>query len=177
MRRKLSTTQGMSFNDWMVRMIRPLRMTLGMHSDIDEDAFQDTYLEMATDPATPEESARRRMSFMAVYRRHSRRHVSEEFMTVRPDETFFLLLAADEDEERDPEAEEACDEMARRVKSYIRKTTGGTRMRIIDMRMRGFSIRDISAAFGIPSTRVEDVIGRVVTKARRRFAGMTLKNA
>ena len=45
-----STIENLSFNDWITAVAAPLRAMLGMYSDIDEDAFQDTYLRMATDP-------------------------------------------------------------------------------------------------------------------------------
>lgn len=171
-----STIEDLSFNDWITAVAAPLRAMLGMYSDIDEDAFQDTYLRMATDPETPAGSMERRKRFTATYRRHSRRHVDEALTTVRPDETFFLLLADGEEEERDPEAEAAYDEKVRRVWSYIRQIAGGTGIRIIEMRMKGFSVRDLSASFGMPSSRVERVIERAIARTRSRFSDMTLKN-
>ena len=163
-----STIENLSFNDWITAVAAPLRAMLGMYSD--------TYLRMATDPETPAGSMERRKRFTATYRRHSRRHVDEALTTVRPDETFFLLLADGEEEGRDPEAEAAYDEKVRRVWSYIRQIAGGTGIRIIEMRMKGFSVRDLSASFGMPSSRVERVIERVIARTRSRFSDMTLKN-
>lgn len=139
-----------NFNFWIINNASRLRARLSTSPSFDEDAFQD------------------------AYRKHTGKHLSETYDTSHPDDLFFTLLpSADEDDE-----EEATDEdkpgLAASIRRYIRKSFSKQETTAFEMRMKGFSYRDIADVTGLGATAFNNVSDRIIAATRLQFAGINL---
>ena len=161
-----------NFNFWIINNASRLRARLSTSPSFDEDAFQDAYLTLATECSQQETLCDIERAFLAAYRKHTGKHLSETYDTSHPDDLFFTLLpSADEDDE-----EEATDEdkpgLAASIRRYIRKSFSKQETTAFEMRMKGFSYRDIADVTGLGATAFNNVSDRIIAATRLQFAGI-----
>lgn len=150
-----------------------LRARLLLHGSIDEDAFQDTYLALATTCSNIDKGAAFERAFFTVYRKFVRKNLREAFSTWHPDELFFLLLPSeDEDPMEDAPEEPSTEKIVAKIQRHIRATFPRRDVRILELRLLGFSCRDITDTFGISTTAINNTTNRIITQTRREFAAV-----
>lgn len=160
-----------TFNVWICENAAKLRDKLNHHNSIDEDAFQDAYLSLAEIYDTPDSGASFETAFLAAYRKFSGKHISETYATVHPDELFFSLIPA---EDTEPEDTTPSRWLICKIRKYIRKTFSKTDVTAFEMKMTGFSCRDISDTIGIGTTAINNATNRIITQTRLQFAAVAL---
>ncbi len=163
------------FNEWIGRNAMKLRQRLSLYSAIDDDAFQDAYLTLATDTEPEYNHDGYEAAFTKAYRKYSKKNLSETFSTWHPDELFFSLLPSEDAEPMEDEPEEPTTEkIVAKIQRHIRATFPRRDVRILELRLLGFSCRDITDAFGIGTTTINNTTNRIITQARREFAAVAL---
>lgn len=164
-----------TLNAWIAHSAHRLKEKLSLYGRLDEDAFQDAYLTLASAPETEEDSAGYEVAFMKAYRKFTGKHLSETFSTWHPDELFFSLLPSEDAEPMEDAAEEPTTEkIAAKIRQHIRATFPHQDVRILEFRLLGFSCRDITDTFGIGTTAINNTINRIITQTRREFAAVAL---
>lgn len=164
-----------SFNEWICRNAAALKHKLSLYTALDEDAFQDAYLTLASVPEREEDHAGYEVAFMKVYRKFSGKHLSETFSTWHPDELFFSLLPSDDAEPMEDVPEEpTIEKIVAKIQRHIRATFPRRDVRILELRLLGFSCRDITDTFGIGTTAINNTTNRIITQTRREFAAVAL---
>lgn len=163
-----------SFNSWMSLNAARLKERLSLGAGFDEDAFQDAYLTLA-ESSRGVDSPDYEHSFLRAYRSLSRRNFRETFRTCHPDELFFRLLAAEqEDEDEQPDAEaslsEGTETFARQVRKHIRDAFPRPQAAAFEMRLAGYSCRDISDVLGIGSSAINSATEHIIAQTRLRFS-------
>lgn len=161
-----------SFNEWIRHNGAAVRRRISLRGTLDEDAFQDAYLCMAT---APETEVGCEADFMRIYRRHVAKNLGEAFSTCHPDELFFLLLPSrDAEPMEDAPEEDAAGYTAAIIRKFIRATFPRRDVRMLELRLFGFPYRDIADAFGIRPSAINGIINSIITRTRREFAGAAL---
>ena len=84
-----------NFNFWIINNASRLRARLSASPSFDEDAFQDAYLTLATECSQQEPICDIERAFLAAYRKHTGKHLSETYDTSHPDDLFFTLQFRD----------------------------------------------------------------------------------
>lgn len=157
------------FNEWIKENYPKILRRLQARREIDMDALHDAYLHVATGRSVI-------ISFPEVllkeYNRFRLRNYNECFTTSHPDELFFELLAGDMAEPMtDPHEEESSrNSLAISVSKYIGAAFTSQENAIWSMRMKGFSIRAIADAQGIPERRVKEGIQNITTRTQKQFS-------
>lgn len=154
-----------SFNAWIGANALRLMQILSISAPLDEDAFQDAYLSLATSCLTPEAESVFEKAFVMAYRKLSRESTSEDFSTCHPDDLFFTLLPAGEAPE-DGAEKYVPKKLIEAIKRYIRHAFPHGEVVAWEMSLAGASLRDISDATGL--TRRETI------KLRYSIAANTL---
>lgn len=168
-------TASPSLNEWICRNAATLKNKLCLYKTLDEDAFQDAYLALASAPETEEDHAGYEVAFMKAYRKFSGKHLSETFAAWHPDELFFSLLPSGDGEPMEDTPEEPrTDRIAAKIRQHIRATFPRRDVRIFELRLIGFSNRDVADAFGIGPAAIKNMTERIITQTRREFAVVTL---
>lgn len=163
-----------SFNEWISTNASSLRQELCLYTAFDEDAFQDAYLTLAA-AGKEDDKTGYKEAFIEAYRRFMMKNLSETFLTWHPGELFFSLLHTEEvepmeDVPEDPPAEK----IIARIQRHIRTTFPHRDVRILELRLLGFSCRDITDTFGIGSAAIKNTTNRIITQTRREFAAVAL---
>ncbi len=161
-----------TFNAWISDNATKLKERLSLYSRIDEDAFQDAYLTLATtcekDCATDYENA-----FLKAYRKLSGKNLSETYTTCHPDELFFTLIPAEETVPEDkPERADTTQRLISRIRKHIRDSFPKTDVSAFEMKITGYSCRDISETLGIGTTAINNATNRIITQTRLQFAAV-----
>lgn len=157
------------FNEWIKENYPKILRRLQARQEVNMDALHDAYLYVATGRSIV-------ISFPEVllkeYNRFSLRNYNECFTTSHPDELFFELLAGDIAEPMtDPHEEGASREsLAISVSKFIGAAFTSQENAIWSMRMKGFSIRAIADAQGIPERRVKEVTQNITTRTQKQFS-------
>ncbi len=164
-----------TFNTWMSDNAAKLMQRLSLYQPMDEDAFQDAYLTLAEAYATKESCATFEKAFLATYRRFSLKHISDTFKTCHPDELFFTLLPSEETEPMEQRAEPKDNtRLLKKVTRHIRNTFPSRDVIAFEMKLRGFSCRDIEDALGIGTTAINNAAQRITAQTRQKFAAVAL---
>ncbi len=164
-----------SFNEWICKNASALKQKLSLYTTFDEDAFQDAYLTLATAAETEEDHAEYEVAFMKAYRKFSGKNLSETFSTWHPDELFFSLLPSEDAEPMEDAPEEpSTEKIVAKIQRHIRATFPRRDVRILELRLLGFSCRDITDTFGIGTTAINNTTNRIITQTRREFAAVAL---
>ena len=164
-----------SFNEWIINNAALLKHRLSLYTALDEDAFQDAYLTLATTEDEQQNEAGYEVAFMKAYRRFSGKNISETYSTCHPDELFFSLLPSDETEPMEEKQDEpTTDRIAAKMQRFIRATFPRRDVRILELRLLGFSCRDITDTFGIGTTAINNTTNRIITQTRLQFAAVAL---
>lgn len=159
---------------WIELHYVAIRNILMSKGHIDEDAFQDAYLTLATASDPKNDATDYENAFLKAYRRFSGKNISETYTTCHPDELFFTLIPAAE--EGDPEEkQEDADKVQRfisRIRKHISDTFPKTEVMALEMKMTGYSCRDISDTLGIGTTAINNATERIITHTRLQFAAV-----
>lgn len=162
-----------TFNAWICENAAKLKERLSLYSNIDEDAFQDAYLTLATtfDPKNDAEDYEN--AFLKAYRKFSGKNISETYTTCHPDELFFTLIPAEEiTSEEKPEDADKAQRFIQRIRKHIRDTFPTTDVLAFEMKITGYSCRDISDTLGIGTTTINNATERIIAKTRLQFAAV-----
>lgn len=164
-----------SLNEWVCKNASALKQKLSLYTAFDEDAFQDAYLTLATTAETEDDHAGYEVAFIKAYRKFSGKNLSETFSTWHPDELFFSLLPSEDAEPMEDAPEEpSTEKIVAKIQRHIRATFPRRDVRILELRLLGFSYRDITDTFGIGTTAINNTTNRIITQTRREFAAVAL---
>lgn len=134
-----------------------------------------THLTLATTEDAHHDTAGYETAFTKAYRKFSGKNLSEAYTTCHPDELFFSLLPSDEAEPmEDMPDESSTDRIAAKMQRFIRATFPRRDVRILELRLLGFSCRDIADSFGIGATAINSATDRIITQTRLKFAAASL---
>lgn len=160
-------------NAWITDNAAKMKAILSIHSTFDEDAFQDAYLILVKEYPLPEVDGVLERAFLNAYKQCSGKAISEAFSLLHPDELFFNLLPAEETEQ---ENSDETDEMplAKKVQRHIRTTFPKAEVMAFEMRIKGFSYRDIAETIGIEVAAINKLTERIIRYTRRRFVTVTI---
>lgn len=168
-------TRTTAFNVWICENAAKLRERLNIFNNIDEDAFQDAYLSLAATCDTPDSGAAFEKAFLTAYRKFSGKNHSETYTTAHPDDLFFTLIPTeDTDPEDKPEDRTPSRWLISRIRKHIRDTFPKTDVMAFEMKMAGYSCRDISDTIGIGTTAINNATNRIITQTRLQFAAVAL---
>ena len=164
-----------SVNAWISDNAARLRQRLNLYNTLDEDAFQDAYLTLVQEYRKPETGSTLENAFLRAYRRISNENLAGAFTTIHPDELFFTLLPSDETEPME-QADEPKDHapLVKRIERHIRSAFPRRDVMAFEMRMKGYSCRDITDAIGIGTTAINNATERIITQTRLQFAAVAL---
>ena len=158
-------------NVWISDNAVRLKMRLNINNNLDEDAFQDAYLTIVQECPTPTSGKTLEAAFLKAYRRLFNRHIGESFIVSHPDELFFTLLPSDESEPmEDPEDTKDYGPLVKRVQRHIRASFPRKDVMAFEMKIKGFSCRDITDALGIGTLAINSASKRIITQTRQRFS-------
>lgn len=162
-------------NAWISDNAAKLKQRLNIYNNFDEDAFQDAYLTLLQEYTTLESGNTLEIAFLKAYRRLSNRNIGEVFTLSHPDELFFTLLTSDEtDPMEKPEETEDRAPLAKRVQRHIRASFPRKDVMAFEMKIKGFSCRDITDAIGIGTTAINNATERIITQTRLKFVAVVL---
>lgn len=166
------TTATATLNTWIAQNAAKLRDIISSSPSFDEDAFQDAYLTLATECREQQPSNIER-AFMAAYRKHTGRRISESYASSHPDDMFFTFLpdTIDEDE---PQETETPSKLVDSIRKHIRKTFSEPEATAFEMRMGGYTYRDIKDVTGLGATAFNNASGRIIAATRIAFAGIII---
>ena len=162
-------------NAWISDNAAKLKQRLNIYNNLDEDAFQDAYLTLVQEYRTPETGSTLEDAFLKAYRRISNKSLGESFTTSHPDELFFTLLPSEETEPM----EQAADPkdrapLVKRIERHIRSAFPRRDVMAFEMRMKGYSCRDITDTLGLGTTAINNATERIITQTRLQFAAVAL---
>lgn len=162
-----------TFNAWICANAAKLKERLSLYSKIDEDAFQDAYLTLATTFNQKNDTADYENAFLKAYRKFSGKNISETYTTCHPDELFFTLIPAEETvpDEKEEDADKA-QRFFHRIRKHIRDTFPTTDVMAFEMKITGYSCRDISDTLGIGTTAINNATERIIAQTRLQFAAV-----
>lgn len=164
------------FNAWMVTNVSKLIAILNSDGNIDNDAFQDAYIILATSlsPHNQNASDDYETIFKEIYAKNLRKNISESFSTLHPDTQFFTQITA---EETDPKtADEEADRTQKliiRMRKYMLDTFPKTEVMAFKMKTIGYSYRDISDALGIGRSTIDNAIKKIIAQTGKQFGKST----
>lgn len=165
----------MTFNTWISENAENMKQRLSQNFPVDADAFQDAYLSLASDFFEPESSATFEKAFIELYRRIANRYSREIFETSHPEELFFTLLPSEETAPMEqPEEIQDRTPIAKKVQKHIRAAFPQRDVLAFEMRLKGFSFRDIADTLGIGTTAINNATDRIITQTRLQFAAVAL---
>lgn len=159
-----------TINAWISHNADRLKRKLSISARIDEDAFQDTYLSLVKEYPEPESSATFENAFLKIYRRIEKKHFRETYETINADESFLSLIPSEEPEDRPKDRKPIID----RIRKHIRSSYPQRDVTAFEMRMKGFSYRDISDTLGIGTTAIYNHTERIIAQTRLHFAAVAL---
>lgn len=163
----------LSFNEWICKNAGTLQRKLGLCRYFDRDAFQEAYLSMATGVEAESDPEGYEQSFLKAYCRFTKRSFREQFLTFHPCELFFMTLPTeDTDIMEKEEAESIKESTAVRIQRHIYATFPRKHVRIFQLRMSGFSCRDITDVFGVERPAINGITNRIINQTRRYFANI-----
>lgn len=164
-----------TFNSWISDNAARLREKLSLYNTFDEDAFQDAYLTLATTGENQSSNKEYEKAFIAAYRKLSGKHISELYSTSHPDDLFFSLIPSEDKEPMEqPEATKDTRWLISRIRKHIRDTFPKTDVQAFEMKMTGYSCRDITDTLGIGTTAINNATNRIITRTLLQFAAVAL---
>lgn len=161
-----------TINAWISDNADIIKRRLRSIGAVDEDAFQDTYLSLVKEYPKQESSATFENAFIKIYRRIEKRHFRETYETLYADETFLSLIPSEEPETQDRPKDRK--PIADRIRKHIRSSFPQRDVTAFEMRMKGFSYRDISDTLGIGTTAIYNHTERIIAQTRLHFAAVAL---
>lgn len=167
----MSRNTATSFNEWVEGNAERLRQRLSLYTMIDEDAFQDAYLSLATTSKRKQEASFFERTFVEIYRQLVRKNLNESYSTAHPDELFFSLIPADEaGHETEPDAPRASKNLIMTIQKHIRSTFSQREVTAWNMRLEGHSYRDITDVVDMGTTAINNTLRRIANETRAQFS-------
>lgn len=166
---RISKDTRKAFNDWCEVNYQRMCQRLNIYAPVDEDALHDAFLYLAENIGKIEPKDYEK-TLTAQYRKISGQIFSQSFAECRPDELFFTMLSDD-----DAEAESDADErdfsgLIRNIRRYVKDTFSATFATLFEMRVRGYSYRNLAECFGISEREVRDNERMIINRVRLQFA-------
>lgn len=169
------TRTAAAFNSWISDNAARLRDKLSLYNTFDEDAFQDAYLTLATTGENQNSNNEYEKVFIATYRKLSVKHISELYTTSHPDDLFFSLIPSDDVEPMEqPGTAKDTRWLISRIRKHIRDTFPKTDVQAFEMKLTGYSCRDITDTLGIGTTAINNATNRIIARTRLQFASIAL---
>lgn len=157
-----------AFDKWFVENYSKLKEHISIAGAIDNDAFHEAYLSIATNKKLSSKDADFRKLFLSTYRIISRRAINECYVVCHPEEVFFSLLPETEETEEVEEKDNS--KLANMISSFILNTFTKTQQSVFKMRLQGFSIKDTADSLDLNDRQVKESINEVVHRTRTQFA-------
>lgn len=160
------------FNAWIEGYYPKILRQLQATQEVDMDAIHDAYLRMATGKLKDIPAITFPEAFLKEYNHFRTRNFNESFTTSHPDEIFFDLLTGNikDPEDCDNEKEASRNSLAIKITKFIGAAFSSQEKAIWSMRLKGFSIRAIADAQGIPERRVKEVTQNITTRTQKQFS-------
>jgi len=158
------------FDGWFAKNYNRLKESLSLSGAFDEDAFHDAYISIHNQFKGQTDDPRQ--MFVKEYNRISRKHISEDYILLNPDELFFSLLP-DRDTQTDTEPQEQPDKgrLVYSIKQYIRMTYPPVLVTIWECRcVQGMSLNDCKDLSGLSYQKVKSGINSINLGVRQHFA-------
>lgn len=158
------------FDGWFAEHYSRLKESLSLSGAFDEDAFHDAYISIRKKFKGQTDDLRQ--MFVKEYNRISRKHISEDYVLLNPDELFFTLLP-DRDTQTETEPQEQSDKgrLVYSIKQYIRKTYPPVLITVWECRfIKGLSLSDCKELSGLSYQKVKSGINSINLGVRQRFA-------
>lgn len=108
------------FDAWIARKHNKLKAKIAASSIFNEDAFQETYLNMREALTIKDIELEFEPVFFKLYKRMLIRELNDEFRYFHPDPLFFSLLSDDEEQSSEAEEKPSEDVQAKQVDDYVK---------------------------------------------------------
>lgn len=108
------------FDTWIVSQHNKLKEKISSLFFFDEDAFQETYLNMREALTVKDIELDFEPVFIMLYRRMLTRELSKEFRYIHPDPLFFVLLRSNEEEPTENEQKPSENIQAKQVDDFVK---------------------------------------------------------
>lgn len=105
---------------WFASQYCRLKERIATTSFFDEDSFHDAYLVMRKNADAVTFDADLTRAFMKVYRQALKKELDWDFTYTHPDELFFILLSAGEEDPEEPEQTGEDDITLKEVDNYVK---------------------------------------------------------
>lgn len=105
---------------WFASQYYRLKERIATTSFLDEDSFHDAYMAMRKNADAETFDADLTQAFMKVYRQILKKELDMDFTYTHPDELFFILLSAGEEDPEEPEQTGEDDITLYKVDYYVK---------------------------------------------------------
>lgn len=162
----------MTFESWCAKNYYKLRERLSLQGLFDEDAYQDAYLSILSRVRKGEQILCYDKHITNAYQAYRKKHISEGFVYVRPDELLFTLLPDNAPLPMEKsEGKPYYVQMVKEIKSYVKHNYSPTLVLAWETRrINLMSYVDISAFTGIAEKKVKHSIISIDADIREHFA-------
>lgn len=159
-----------SFNEWVINNAALLKHRLSLYTALDEDAFQDAYLTLATTCRSKEESILFEKIFTETYRQLYQKNLNESYTTVHPDDLFFSLISSEEAESDDTQEATYSKNLILKIQHHIRTTFSTREVTAWNMKLEGYSLRDITDVVDMGTTKIYKTVRKIASETRAQFS-------
>lgn len=158
------------FDGWFSDNYIRLKESLSLSGAFNEDAFHDAYISARKQFKGQTDDLRQ--MFVKEYTRISRKHISDDYALLNPDELFFALLPdRDTQTETEPQGQPDKGRLVYSIKQYIRLTYPPVLVTVWECRViQGLSLADCKELSGLPYQKVKSGINSINLGVRQRFA-------
>lgn len=108
------------FDTWIINQHKKLKEKIASSFIFDDDAFQETYLNMREALTIKDIELEFEPVFIKLYKRMLTREFSKEFRYAHPDPLFFVFLRSEEEEPADVEEKPSEDIQAKQVDDFVK---------------------------------------------------------
>lgn len=155
-----------AFDEWFIKNYSRLKEYISISGILDDDAFHEAYLSIATDTKLSEKDVDFRKLFLSIYKQATRRTMNESYVICHPDELFFTLLPDTEDEIEESKGKTY---LIKTIQTFISSTFTKAQQSVFRMRVQGFSIRDTADCFNLNDRQVKETMNDIVCRTREQF--------
>lgn len=162
----------MTFESWCAKNYYKLRERLSLQGLFDEDAYQDAYLSILSRVRKGEQILCYDKHITNAYQAYRKKHISEGFVYVRPDELLFTLLPDNAPLPFEPVKEKPNFAwLIYDIKQFVRRNN--PTMDVIVWEAKNIhrqSITDISGFTGLKYREIREINNNINTRICNRFA-------
>lgn len=161
----------MTFESWCAKNYYKIRERLSLQGLFDEDAYQDAYLSIINRVRKGEQILCYYEQIINAYRRYCKKHSTEGFIYIRPDELFFAILSDDEITPIETKAERpSTRQLMREIRLFVKHNY--TKCQITEWELRSLSLlsyTDIAAFTNRPYNKVRDNVCRINKNIKQKY--------